>query len=35
MKKPPSLAVFLEIRLALLSCCFYVNLPLFHRLGLE
>jgi hypothetical protein len=31
MKKPPSLAVFQEIRFVSFSCRFYVNLPLFHR----
>jgi hypothetical protein len=34
MKKPPSLAVFQEIRfVSFACCCFHVNLPLFHRLG--
>jgi hypothetical protein len=33
MKKPPSLAVFLESGLGSLSCRFYVNLPLLHRHG--
>jgi hypothetical protein len=32
MKKPPSLAVFLESGLVS-STCLYVNLPLLHRHG--
>jgi hypothetical protein len=31
MKKPPSLAVFQEIRFVSFSYRFYVTLPLFHR----